>query len=149
MSSNTDYCNLFDKQFKILLEDLKQMTLLYTKNTEYYNILNDYTKKYILKKIFYSNDYLIKLFYTYITQIYSSHIKEQNEAFLLEFDYNQHLDKEVLSTINENNYTDTIIKIVDLIKNIWQSEITEEHKNVIWTRLNVCVKLTEKWNTGK
>lgn len=124
---------LFDRQFKILLDDIK---ILVSDNKEALEKVNYSLNQYSLKNLL-PDDYIVSLFNTYINIPYGDHILKKDETFFINENYvNNDYDK-------DNN--NTIILLNSVFKQIWLNKIDDETKNKLWTRMQILVKLCNKW----
>ena len=75
---------LFDKQFKILLEDIRRLVVSYSTERNKKPTLEkiDYTLGRYSLKTFLPTDYIITLFHTYIYVSYGEKILKKDKSFL-------------------------------------------------------------------
>ena len=124
--------SIFDKQFKLLLLELKEHTYDHKKAND--NISKSLTR-YSLRKIL-PDTYIIKNFDIYIRKPYGDEILNNNEDYF----------------IKNNNYTvenyknnGTILYMTQVFKEIW-CHITDYDKESIKIRMQILIKLCDKWN---
>jgi hypothetical protein len=160
-----DYPVVFNKQFNILLEDLKNLAI--NTDKESYDMLKSCSDSLVLKN-FLPKDFFITQFHTFITIPFGEQLKKNNDEFFLSYSYSEYDKKfSVSNTSNLNNVNETksesnfeqnsnstststskngLQNFVENIKNIWKNHMTDTQKDIIRTRLNVCVKISEKWH---
>jgi uncharacterized protein YbbC (DUF1343 family) len=75
-----------------------------------------------------------KMFHEYVYLTYSAQLKSKDEDFFLRHEYNT-------KTANDAAYWDDFI---DQIRQLWHG-LDDKDKNVVWTYLQVLVKINEKY----
>jgi len=129
--------NLFDKQFKILLEDIKILVIKFD-NKEALSKVNYALKQYALKNLL-PDDHIVKSFYTYIKIPYGDIIMKKDESFIINLN-----DTGLISEDFEKDNNQSIIFLTSVFKDIW-FHIDESTKDKIFTRMQILVKLCDKW----
>jgi hypothetical protein len=128
---------LFDKQFKTLLMDIK---ILVTKanNQEALGKVDFSLKQFALKN-FLPTDYIISTFNTYIKVPYEDHIMRKDESFFMNLK-----NADLTSDDFEQNNNESITFLTSVFRDIWLG-LDETTKGKIWTRMQILVKLCNKW----
>lgn len=75
-----------------------------------------------------------KLFHDYVYELYAAELKARNEEFFLRNEYNT-------TNTNDAAYWEDFI---DQIRKLWHG-LEDKDKNVVWTYLQVLVKINEKF----
>jgi hypothetical protein len=124
---------LFEKQLGVFLNDIHSIS---TGSKNACTAIVDLKAKYRLRHLF-PTDMLISSFVTHIAGPYRTHIMEKDAEFFLISDTD---GIEGVDTYSG----DDIQRIIDALKNIW-SEISIDTKNSLWMRVQILLKLCDKW----
>lgn len=124
---------LFEKQFGILINDVSK--LVHDKK-EVHEKVDTIVKQYALKALL-PKDYVIRNFNQYIRVPYGDQIEKRDSDFFMNHEYT------IEELADEHNHM--ITYLTGVFKELWQDGLDDETKNKIWTRMNILVKLCERW----
>lgn len=128
---------LFDRQFKILLEDIKILVTV-SQNHKALEKVDFALSQYALKNLM-PTDYIVSTFNTYITVPFGNGIMKKDESFCLNLK-----DADLKSDEFEQNSNESITFLTSVFKDIWTG-LDEKTKEKIWKRMQILVKLCGKW----
>lgn len=129
---------IFDKQFKTLLEDIR-ILVSKTDNHVAKQHIEDSLKQYALKNLM-PEDYVVSNFYTFARIPYGDKIMKMDEGFFMNLD-----ESELISDKYKKESNESITLLTSIFRDIWGS-LDEPTKSKIWTRLQILVKLSDKWH---
>lgn len=128
---------LFDDQFKKLLEDVK--ILVTNSNIQHAIDQVEFALQFYTLRHLKPDDFLVSSFNTYITVPYGEKIMNKDESFFLNLNSSDIVSDEFQTESNES-----ITFLTSVFKDIW-ADIDEKTKKNIWKRMQILVKLCEKW----
>ena len=128
---------LFDRQFKILLEDIK-ILVTNANNQEALDKVNYSLKQYSLKNLM-PDDYIVSTFNTYINVLYGDKIMNKDESFFINLK-----ESDVISDEYEKENNESITFLISVFRDIWNG-LDNNTKDKIWKRMQILVKLCQKW----
>jgi len=128
---------LFEKQFGILINDVNK--LVYD-NKQAHGKIDTIVKQYALKGLL-PKDYVISNFNIYIRKPYGQYVFDKNSDFFMNQEF-------TVSELDEESNS-MITFLTGVFKDLWTNGITDETKDKIWTRLQILVKLCERWSDEK
>ena len=128
---------LFDRQFKILLEDIK-ILVTNSKNQQALEKINFSLKQYALKNLM-PEDYIVSTFNMYITVPYGDRIMKKDESFFINLK-----GTDIISDEFEKENNESITFLTSVFRDIWNG-IDDKTKEKIWKRMQILVKLCNKW----
>jgi hypothetical protein len=128
---------LFDRQFKILLEDIKILVTI-VDNQEALEKVDFSLKQYSLKNLM-PTDYIVSTFNTYITVPFGDKIMNKDETFFVNLQ-----GDDLVSDEFEQQNNDSITFLNSDFRDIW-SGLDDKTKEKIWKRMQILVKLCHKW----
>jgi hypothetical protein len=101
----------------------------------------DYTLSKFSLKTFLPKNYIISLFNTYITEPYGQCILKKDESFFMNL-----TEQDLLSETYGKTNNDSISFLTKIFKDLWE-KMDKEVQDKIWQRMQILVKLCEKWKT--
>lgn len=81
----------------------------------------------------------LQLYKVFVTDEYKEHIKNKNDDFFLQHDYNEILTSKEISDKVDSDFNN---KIVDKLKGYWK-ELSDTNREIVWNYFTLFLKISE------